>query len=182
MNSDDMSRPYEAVKLDLHLRQIRLVTILPGRYIDVVTCELMTAYLDNLPEYECLSYTWGDRTDPRQIILNGVSFDVTRNLEAALRRLRHPIKSRLFWIDMICIDQKNVEERTHQVNLMQIIYSGCRECLVWLGDYAETTLQEDSLSLRVGDDQQVRPILLRNRRSDDVFSNWIILHNLTRLD
>ncbi|KAH7082449.1 heterokaryon incompatibility protein-domain-containing protein [Paraphoma chrysanthemicola] len=139
--------PYPAEKLDLHHRQIRLVTLFPGRYIDAISCDLSTVSLDDLPDYNALSYAWGDRADSRDILLNGVAFKVTRNLEASLRRLRHPNNSVFLWIDMLCIDQQSVEERTHQVNLMSLIYSCAVEVFVWLGDYVETALQKDSLSL-----------------------------------
>lgn len=48
---------------------------------------------------------------------------VTTNLEATLRYLRHDFVERIFWIDAICIDQSNIEERNHQVPLMKAIYS-----------------------------------------------------------
>jgi len=181
MDSADISQPYPAVQLDLHLRQIRLVTILPGRYVDAITCQLRTASVDNLPEYYSLSYAWGDRTDPRQIFLNGVSFNVTRNLEASLRRLRHPTKSQLFWIDMLCINQECVEERTHQVNLMELIYSRAREVFLWLGDYAETTTQKSSPSSHLKEDQDVSNFSPQYHHSNITFSKWIIPHKLTRL-
>jgi len=38
-----------------------------------------------------------------------------------------------------CIDQKNREERTHQVQLMGLIYEKCEECLVYLGDSLDST-------------------------------------------
>lgn len=102
----------------------------------------------------------GDRTNPRQILLNGVPFDVTRNLEAALRRLRHPTESRLFWIDMICINQNFVEERTHQVNLMRLIYSRAVNVFLWLGDYVETLDQKASPTLENNDGEEVRYVHL----------------------
>jgi len=45
------------------------------------------------------------------------------NLEAAMRYLRHEFIVRILWIDAICIDQLNVEERNYQVPLMKTIYS-----------------------------------------------------------
>lgn len=158
MNSTNLSQPYPAGKLELHSRQIRLVTILPGRYVDVIACELRTAYLESRPDYYSLSYAWGDRTDVRHILLDGGSFNVTRNLEAALRRLRHPTEPRVFWIDMICIDQDNVEERTHQVNLMHLTYSRAREVFLWLGDYAETILPKAGPCLGSTEDEEVSVI------------------------
>ncbi|KAH7070744.1 heterokaryon incompatibility protein-domain-containing protein [Paraphoma chrysanthemicola] len=154
MDGAILPRPYPAEKLDMHHRQIRLVTLLPGRYIDVISCGLSTVSLDDLPDYNALSYAWGDRTDLHDILLNGVAFKVTRNLEAALRRLRHPVNHLLLWIDMLCIDQGSVEEKTHQVNLMHLIYSRAVEVFLWLGDYVETTLQKTSIPSQPNQSQE----------------------------
>jgi hypothetical protein len=58
---------------------------------------------------------------------------VTTNLEAALRYLRHRSEVRIIWVDAICIDQSNIEERNHQVPLMKTIYSNAAAVQVWLG-------------------------------------------------
>jgi hypothetical protein len=39
----------------------------------------------------------------------------------------------LFWADALCIDQGNVEERTHQVTLMRDIYGSAERAAIWLG-------------------------------------------------
>jgi len=39
----------------------------------------------------------------------------------------------LFWVDQVCIDQRNSEERGHQVGLMSKVYSWAWRTLVWLG-------------------------------------------------
>ncbi|KAI9869595.1 MAG: hypothetical protein M1830_005317, partial [Pleopsidium flavum] len=38
------------------------------------------------------------------------------------------------WVDQLCIDQSNVEERNHQVRLMGRIYGKAQNVVVWLGD------------------------------------------------
>jgi hypothetical protein len=45
-----------------------------------------------------------------------------------------------FWIDAICIDQSNIGERNHQVQLMRSIYSGAVEVLTWLGPAADDSV------------------------------------------
>jgi hypothetical protein len=62
---------------------------------------------------------------------------------------------------MLCIDQECVEERTHQVNLMQHIYSMAQEVFLWLGDYPEIALPKADYSLRpIAEDQEVRYVLV----------------------
>jgi hypothetical protein len=87
-------------------------------------------------DFEALSYTWGDQGDARSIFVNEIRRDVSGNLEEALRALRDLQETRLgmcYWVDSLCIDQKNVEERNEQVKRMKEIYSRARAVIVWLG-------------------------------------------------
>ncbi|KAH6673651.1 heterokaryon incompatibility, partial [Halenospora varia] len=65
-------------------------------------------------DYAALSYVWGNQTSRRKIIVNGHEMHVTSNLEGALRALRNQSdfegKFRL-WVNAICINQKDEEER-----------------------------------------------------------------------
>jgi hypothetical protein len=55
---------------------------------DDVHVELSIASLDDLPVYEALSYVWGDPNITNPVILFGQPYQVTVNIDAALRRLR----------------------------------------------------------------------------------------------
>jgi hypothetical protein len=68
---------------------------------------------------------------------------VTKNCEAALRRLRDKDGERILWIDAICIDQDNINERNHQVQLMKEVYSTAHQVIIWLGE-ASTDLDEET--------------------------------------
>lgn len=57
---------------------------------------------------------------------------ITPNLEAGLKEFR-ACGSYHLWIDALCIDQKNVQERNEQIKLMAGIYRNCKKLLVWLG-------------------------------------------------
>jgi FAD/FMN-containing dehydrogenase len=52
----------------------------------------------------------------------------------ALRDLRYHEKDRVLWIDALCIDQNNNEERGEQVQQMGSIYSKAERVIIWL-DY-----------------------------------------------
>jgi len=58
--------------------------------------------------------------------------------EAALRRMRLRDKSRTLWIDSICINQYDTDERGHQVGIMYQIYTNTFRNLIWLGPYDNT--------------------------------------------
>ena len=90
-----------------------------------------------MPEFVALSYCWGSNETPATISCDGKELEVTPNCDAALRRMR--MKGRRacvtpIWVDAICIDQSNVEERNQQVTMMGDIYSTAREVRVWLGE------------------------------------------------
>jgi hypothetical protein len=92
--------------------------------------------LDKFPAYEALSYVWGDTKSSARILLNGVEFDVTENLGAALIHLRSATSERTLWVDAICINQDNILERNEQVRQMGSIYEQATGVIVWLGRYS----------------------------------------------
>jgi hypothetical protein len=114
--------------------QFRLLNILSGSGRQRIACRPNGYNIDAAPAYEALSYAWGSPENPLKIDVNGKAFTVTRNLNAALRRLRSPDKNRLVWVDAICINQKDTDERSHQVQRMAQIYSNAEQVIVWLGD------------------------------------------------
>jgi hypothetical protein len=73
------------------------------------------------------------------------SVAVKPNLHAALRVFRHETESRRLWIDAICIDQENDEEKSIQVGLMRRIYEGSSGVVVLLG--AATKDSDPAISL-----------------------------------
>ena len=58
-----------------------------------IQCELFQALLrppEVVMEYEALSYTWGGKEKPDDIIIGECKFEVTQNLYLALRHLHCP--------------------------------------------------------------------------------------------
>ncbi|KAI1461353.1 heterokaryon incompatibility protein-domain-containing protein [Annulohypoxylon moriforme] len=93
--------------------------------------------LDSEPKYYALSYVWGDSREFRTIELDGQPFKITKNLHEALhqfRQLTDPeyIKD-YFWVDAICIDQTDHDEKSQEVPRMSEIYRVCLQVLIWLG-------------------------------------------------
>lgn len=88
--------------------------------------------------YTCLSYVWGHKNDnggPFPILINGQKFYVFYNLHEFLKIAREKYnRRRLWWIDAICLDQTNIEEKNHQVQLMGVIYYRAKRVIVWLGE------------------------------------------------
>lgn len=121
--------------LDSTTDEIRLITLLPSDETSVgIECLLSHVSLSSKPDYEALSYAWGNQNeDIGAITLGGKPFPVTPNLENALRHLRLAEKSRTLWVDALSINQIDDEEKTHQVQQMRAIYELASRVVVWLG-------------------------------------------------
>jgi hypothetical protein len=122
--------------LDPESRQIRLFTLQPGTFGDPIQGFLSQVSLDDEPDYEALSYVWGDPEVTLPISLSGNDFGVTTNLESALRHLRLENDSRRLWIDAICINQSDISERNHQVKNMKLVYQAASRVLTWQGNFS----------------------------------------------
>ncbi|KAI0417841.1 heterokaryon incompatibility protein-domain-containing protein [Xylaria grammica] len=111
--------------------KIRVLHLLPGSGRDRIACRLEVQDLDHGID-KALSYVWGKRQDPKPIWVDGQLFQITGNLYEILLNLRRPSTSRVLWIDAICINQSDLEEKLHQVRLMGEIYSNARIVTIWL--------------------------------------------------
>lgn len=129
-----MDKPYQYSPFDPKQRQIRLITLEPGAWQDPIYCSINIISFDGQPTYDALSYVWGNPKNRKPIQLNDHSFVVTENLWIVLRRLRDHAMRRVLWVDAICINQDNNEEKSQQVSMMREIYSGCQNAIVWLGE------------------------------------------------
>ncbi|RFU25540.1 hypothetical protein B7463_g10797, partial [Scytalidium lignicola] len=129
-------------------RNIRLIVLQQGNLRSPIHFTLEVASLDSPPDYEAISYCWGDESNKKTVFCGGEIIEVTVNLYAALDRLRFPDRPRVLWADAICIDQKhNLEEKSAQIMLMTDVYSLASQVLIWLGeDTAGTEGVEDLIS------------------------------------
>lgn len=116
------------------------------------------------PQFEALSYTWGDNdmSEFAQVQLEESqaskepfeTLGLRPNLAAALRCLRHVDETRILWIDALCINQEDTEERNEQVKRMTSIYTLAHRVVAWLGEESDssklalTTLQHIGLQLK----------------------------------
>lgn len=117
--------PYSALPLQPTGASIRLPSLHAGGFEAPLRGSLTVVELKNSPQYDALSYAWGRRSPGSQatILLNdNYPLPTTDNLFAALRRLRRRFRIRRLWIDAICINQDDLEERSHQVFVMDQVY------------------------------------------------------------
>ncbi|KAI1469677.1 heterokaryon incompatibility protein-domain-containing protein [Daldinia caldariorum] len=133
---------WELIYSPLNQNEVRFIEILPSNTKEApVSCLLKAAELGPGARYAALSYVWGDPKVTKDIIVNGVVMSVTTNLESALRQLRktgfpenvRSGKVTQLWADAICINQKDIRERSQQVAMMASIYRNASYVYSWLG-------------------------------------------------
>jgi hypothetical protein len=88
--------------------------------------------------YAALSYTWGDTSKTRRLVIeeDGEEFElqITENLDSALRNMG--LVSDM-WIDAVCINLADELEKSWQVQQMWMIYNGAEYTATWLGTAAD---------------------------------------------
>jgi hypothetical protein len=115
---------------------IRVLKLLPRNAngnLNIPVCKISHVSLHGNPKFVALSYVWGDPKNQRIIILENQPVRVTRNLYDAmmgLRPLKEPI---MIWIDSLCINQSDNQEKGWQVGLMGDIYRQAQTVIAWLG-------------------------------------------------
>lgn len=129
-------------RLDGCRKQIRLLVVSPGSYDTTVACEIKICSLfdEGHPTYEAVSYAWSHVKGEGVILISGECTIVPAAAEEALRHLRYLDRPRILWLDAICIDQENTEERNQQVALMHEIYKKTTRTVIWLGKADELTV------------------------------------------
>jgi hypothetical protein len=137
----DLSKrqPYVYSPLQASSKKIRLLTLLPGAFGTDIHCKLHKTNLHRNfpPHYQALSYAWGLAEDLVVIHIGKGTLSVRKNLADALQHLRYPDRPRTLWIDAICVNQQDLEERSQQVQRMADIYTLAQCVVVWLGSEAE---------------------------------------------
>ncbi|KAI1115801.1 heterokaryon incompatibility protein-domain-containing protein [Nemania sp. NC0429] len=112
----------------------RLMCLAPGTSTQTLECTLSIIDVADSPSrYEALSYVWGIEKAQSPIKCHGYDIPITLNLENALRALRHPTLVRHLWVDALCINQNDVDERARQVAYMRLVYQYASQVVVWLG-------------------------------------------------
>jgi hypothetical protein len=140
---------------------IRVLKVAPGDFPSPLVGSLTSVTFSDKPKYVALSYMWGrpypvntepppglkfvegplpesagislDPTTIEKIIVDAEPFDVRHNLYLALLHLRSPTHAITIWVDAICINQADSNERSQQVSLMAFIYTRATRVVAWLG-------------------------------------------------
>ena len=115
----------------------RLLQLLPGPPTAPIRASLVVVDLTQQHrEYEAVSYCWGRKGIERDIEVNGERLQIWASLYQCLLRLRSPISERLLWIDALSISQRDLSEKSQQVQIICDIFQQAVRVLAWLGEHA----------------------------------------------
>jgi hypothetical protein len=82
-------------------KSFRVAEVFPGRDGDGIYCKLHIVDWVTTPNYEAISYAWGDPNIKAPVICDGSIIQVTQSLHTALEHLRHEDRSRFVWADAL---------------------------------------------------------------------------------
>jgi hypothetical protein len=119
--------------------EIRLLILNPGEPDEPIECYLEHYPVESTKGYLALSYVWGSTENPYHIVLDGCTVSITANLGAFLRTRRAKFQPLVLWIDALCINQHDVDEKGSQIRLMKRVYEGAGQIVIWLGHAVENT-------------------------------------------
>jgi hypothetical protein len=94
----------------------------PEIQCDVYQVALADVTTKKRPYFATLSYVWGDTNVTREIRCGKERNSITLSLYEALVHIRNLKTPRLLWVDSLCINQSDEEEKGLQVQRMHLIY------------------------------------------------------------
>ncbi|RYP69606.1 hypothetical protein DL770_008212 [Monosporascus sp. CRB-9-2] len=122
-------------------QKIRLLRLKKRRPFWEIQCQLVVEDLRQGPAYDAISYHWGNGEKTEPIFVNGRVMLVSPTVMAVLYHLSSYKEDRYVWIDSICINQLDNEEKGSQISLMGDIYSKASNTVVWLDGYLDTHIE-----------------------------------------
>ncbi|KAK4443198.1 heterokaryon incompatibility protein-domain-containing protein [Podospora aff. communis PSN243] len=140
---------YKPLPVDAPSIRLLFIEQTPSPSDGTIVCTTETVPLRLLGQtpYRALSYAWRDKvylTDDggsthqkeslRHIICDGQDAWIPPTLYHALWRMRQRLEVPRVWVDYLCINQADSDEKTSQVALMGSIFALAEEVIVWLGE------------------------------------------------
>ncbi|KAF4815739.1 Heterokaryon incompatibility protein 6, OR allele [Colletotrichum siamense] len=155
---------YEQLELSDPTKQIRLLRLEPSPTETDEYAFSMGVYdfqENNRPSFIAISYTWGAPVPLLSVVINGFRMEVHFNCWYALWQMRHHghTSNTSFWIDSLCINQDDDDEKGHQVTMMGDIFSSASSVAASLG--TGESLGNVRETLASGDEHEI--LKLRDR-------------------
>jgi hypothetical protein len=130
-------------------REIRLLDLLPATASGNLACRVRSATLGEMPTFISVSHVWGTGKAERHMHLDfgcgAKDVQISQHLESlfiallchnsnTLPQLWNGSSRLPMWIDMICINQSDMEEKISQIPLMRKIYSQAHSVIIWINE------------------------------------------------
>lgn len=175
--------------------ETRLLYLQSGQLDEPLRCFLVpiSTTVPGNPEYQALSYVWGIGDPNNEIsilsyksgslfVRNSIQnfsfgrFCIRSNLYTALQHLRKPSKDVILWVDAICIDQRNADEKSSQVAKKPEIFQRASNVIIWLGPETATSPLAFDFVPKVLDLEHFDDLITQ----DSTSRNWLALAELMR--
>ncbi|KAF2971086.1 hypothetical protein GQX73_g2426 [Xylaria multiplex] len=124
---------------------VRLIVLDPATSEeDPLSCSIIQCRRsEHIVDYSAISYAWGDRVFSRNLEIRcdgDTSYvRITHNVETLLRRLRAFDLPHYLWIDAICLNQADENEKAQQIPVMGRVFGEAKVVHIWLGPEDGTT-------------------------------------------
>lgn len=120
--------------LDVNRNEIRILVVEADPKSQSIVCSLVPVPLSQANPFYALSYVWGNTDDMRSIILDQQIISTRKNLYEFLHSLTTTFSGPIrVWVDYLCINQDDLDERNSQVAMMGRIYAAADSVYAWLG-------------------------------------------------
>ena len=112
---------------------------------DILQGTLKQISLDSPEPFDAISYACGPPVYSECILIDGKKVFVTKNCRNALRHLRNQFGVRTVWVDAVCINSRDDNEKSGQIRLMTDIYGKARRVYIWLGEQSQDSATDRAL-------------------------------------
>lgn len=130
--SPNYGQPYRYKPLSAD--EIRLLRISRKGPFGDYTCQVVHAPFASPPAYEAISYTWGGLPLGKDLLVDdGYILKVSERVVEIVQARASVMDSKFLWIDAVCINQANIDEKAVQISLMAEIYQNATQTIIWLG-------------------------------------------------
>ena len=146
------------------------------------------------PKYIALSYVWGEEGHTWSITVDGKDLMALQSLKPFIHMLRRQSsrwKNTWWWIDSICINTEDLQERSVQVQRMRQIYCRADKTIVWLGERSANSddamdfllflgVEGRQAAVAVGNDERLlsKEMNALGLRTEKYESNWAAVNEL----
>ncbi|KAK6365111.1 hypothetical protein LTS17_011589 [Exophiala oligosperma] len=113
---------------------VRLFMLFPGKHSAPLKGCIYSVPFDDAGIYRTLSYVWGDKEQQMHTLVTPEgSIQITEALKIALEKLRLRKQMAILWIDALCINQADPEEKAQQIFLLPEIFQNAACTLAFVG-------------------------------------------------